>query len=511
WRAPAVRLVAAASFVIFAALACIGPAKGRVYWSPYQKLSVLPHEERGETVGYILNTNDTWYQQVVDLSAKFAASHPVLFESEPIEWNPYNVPYHFYPQPGSLLVVGAGMGNDVAAALRNGADRVTAVEIDPLILKLGKELHFEKPYSSPRVQVILDDARSYVQSCKEQFDLIVFSLLDSHTTSSSYTNIRIDNYVYTQEALRATQRLLKPNGILIVKFQVDTPWIAGRLRGLLESAFSRNPLQLRVDKSAYGTKGTFYVAGSEERIAQAMAKPELAAFVADHNKIQTEDAVLTTDDWPYFYQRQPGLPIPVMLISGVLVLLCWVFLRRTGTALRSMRWHFFFLGAAFLLLEAQIISKLALLFGTTWLVNSIVIAGLLLLIVAANSLVEFQREFPVGWAYGGIVLTILASYFVPLEKFFYGSLPTKLLVATLALCLPVFFAGIVFARSFAQTESRAEALGANLFGGLVGGLLESLSLSTGIRSLVILAGLLYLASWLAMRLQEAPGNMPLRA
>jgi len=93
------------------------------------------------------------------------------------------------------------MGNDVAAALRNGAGHITAVEIDPLILKLGKQLHFEKPYSSSRVQAVQDDARSYVQNSKERFDLIVFSLLDSHTTNSHFTNIRIDNYVYTLEAL----------------------------------------------------------------------------------------------------------------------------------------------------------------------------------------------------------------------------------------------------------------------------------------------------------------------
>lgn len=390
------------------------------------------------------------------------------------------------------------MGNDVAAALRNGAGRVVAVEIDPLILKLGRGLHFEKPYSSPNVSVASDDACSYVQGSKDSFDLIVFSLLDSHTTSSYYTNIRIDNYVYTLEALKATKALLKPDGVFIVKFQVDTPWIAGRLRGLLEAAFGRAPLQLRTEKSANGTKGTFYIVGSQERIAKAMADPQLTGFVAGHGNIETQKAVLTTDNWPYFYQRQPGLPVPVIVISSVLVLLCWLFLRRTGTTLRETRWHFFFLGAGFLLLEAQIISKMALLFGTTWVVNSIVIAGILLLIVAANYLVEYNRDFPVKWAYAGIFVSVLVSYLVPLERFLSLSFIPKMLLATVVLCLPVFFAGIVFIRNFARESFPAGALGANLFGGLVGGLLESLSLWTGIRSMVIVAGLLYLASWIAL-------------
>ena len=178
-------------------------------------------------------------------------------------------------------------------------------------------------------------------------------------------------------------------------------------------------------------------------------------------------------------------------------------------ALRSARWHFFFLGAGFLLLEAQIISKMALLFGTTWVVNSVVIAGLLLLIVAANLLAEFGMDFPVRWAYAGIFATILISYFVPLDRLFFPSTLAKALTAVLVLCLPVFFAGIVFIRSFAREGSPAEALGANLFGGLVGGLLESLSLWTGIRSLVILAGLLYLASWMALRAEETVAEVAL--
>jgi len=503
WRLPRLRWVVAGVFAVCAALASLGPGNGStVYWSPYQKLTLTPRQQGGQTIGYVLNTNNSWYQQILDLSPQFVTSHPQLFKDEPVQWNAYNLPYHFYPQPPAVLVLGSGMGNDVAAALRNGAGRVVAVEIDPLILKLGREKHFERPYSSPRVQEVLDDARSYVQNSTDRFDLIVFSLLDSHTTSSHFTNIRIDNYVYTLEALQASKRLLQPGGIFIIKFQVSSPWIAGRLRGLLETVFAHPPAQVRTVDSAYGTSGTFYIAGSEARIEQALSDPQVAAFVANHGNIHTEKATLTTDNWPYFYQRGPGLPVPVILISGVLVLLCWLFLRRTGTAFRSMRWHFFFLGAGFLLLEAQIISKMALLFGTTWVVNSIVIAALLLLIVAANLLVEFKPDFPLAWAYVGIFVTIGVSYLVPLEKFFFPSVVSKILVATLVLCLPVFFAGIVFVRSFAKEGFRAGALGANLFGGLVGGLLESMSLWTGIRSLVLIAGLLYLASWIALSVEQ---------
>jgi len=506
WSLPRLRWAAGIAFLVCLGLLSLSTGKhSTVYWSLYQKLTLVPEEDAGKVIAYQLSTNDSWYQQILNLSPEFVASYPQLFEKVPIG-NAYNLPYHFYPQPPSVLVLGSGMGNDVAAALRNGAERVTAVEIDPLILKLGERLHFERPYSSPRVQRVQDDARSYVQNTGDRFDLIVFSLLDSHTTSSHFTNIRIDNYVYTLEALQAAKRLLRPDGVFIVKFDVETPWIAGRLYGLLDTVFARAPLQVQADSSSSTPGGRFFVAGSERRIAQALSDPRLAAYVAQHGTVNMSPATLTTDDWPYFYQHEPGLPTSVIVISVALVLLCWVLLRDTGTSMRALRWHFFFLGAGFLLLEAQIISKMALLFGTTWVVNSIVIAGLLSLIVAANILVEFCPRLPVSLAYGGIFATLLASYWIPLERFFFSSLWAKALVATLVLCLPVFFAGIVFIGSFEREGFRGEALGSNLLGAMVGGMLESASLWTGIRSLLIIAALLYLASWVALRLEWPPGQ-----
>jgi spermidine synthase len=502
-KVPRVCWMSAAGLAACIALLSLGPGGDKVtYWSPYQKLTLNPVREANRVVSYQLTTNDVWYQQIVDLSPAFVAAHADHFAQFPIEWNAYNIPYHFFPQPASVLVLGAGMGNDVAAALRNGAGRVTAVEIDPLILEEGRRLHFEKPYESPRVTQVVDDARSYIQNSKDRFDLIVFSLLDSHTTSSHFSNIRIDNYVYTVEALTAARQMLKPDGVFIVKFQVFTPWIAGRLDGLLHTVFGRPPLQLEILGSFSTTSGRFFITGSQDKIAQAMSDPKLAAFVAGHRDFTMEKATLTTDDWPYFYQHEPGLPASVILISAVLILLCWWVMGKTGTGGRSMQWHFFFLGAGFLLLEAQIISKAALLFGTTWVVNSIVISGLLVLIVGANVVVGF-RPVPVRLAYAGIFGCMLVSYTIPIEKFLFQSVWLKVAAATAVLCLPVFFACLVFVQSFARAAFSGQALGSNLFGALVGGLLESLSMWTGLKSLLVIAGLLYVASYLALRERAA--------
>jgi hypothetical protein len=246
----------------------------------------------------------------------------------------------------------------------------------------------------------------------------------------------------------------------------------------------------------------FFISGADVALARALADPQLAAYATAHGHVTMASAPPTTDDWPYFYQHAPGVPATVIVISLALLLVCGLLFGSTGAAGRSIRWHFFFLGAGFLLLEAQIISKMALLFGTTWVVNSIVISGLLLLIVAANLLVQLRPGILVGAAYGGIVAALLVAYLVPLERFFFASLALKVLAATAVLCLPVLFAGIVFIRSFAREGFRGEALGSNLVGALVGGLLESLSFWTGVRSLLVIAALLYAASWVALWVEQ---------
>jgi Spermine/spermidine synthase domain len=489
----------------------MGTGETHTEWSPYQKLNWAATTFRGETVAYQLMTNDSWYQYVVDLSDNFVRARQELFQGVPPEWNAYNIPYHFYRNPPSVLVLGSGMGNDVAAALRNGAGHVTAVEIDPLILKLGRQLHFEQPYSDSRVTIVNDDARSYMQNSHDHFDLMMFSLLDSHTTSSNYANIRIDNYVYTREALTVARNLLKPDGIMVVKFQVGKPFIAGRLKSTLTEVFGAAPLEFGAQQSFNVSPGTFFVVGNAGRIAAAIQEPGLKSHIEKHRNIPEQEAQITTDDWPFFYQRAPGLPSSVVLIAMVLAIVCWHLMKRTAIPLTEIAWPFFFLGAGFMLMESQIVSRMALLFGTTWIVNSITISGLLLLIVVANILEKAGLGVPTPYAYAGLLAALLVAYLVPVSALFFESRALKLAAAIAVLCSPVFFASIIFIRTFAAARFSGSALGSNLLGSLVGGLLESLSLWMGLRSLLLLAMLLYALAFLSQRRAHAEALAPAEA
>jgi len=499
WRHAAARIALGVTFLACIALLAIPDRQATVYWSPYQKLVLKPLYGDGQIEAYDLTTNGSWFQKVVNLSPAFVQSHPQEFLDHPVEWSSYNLPYRLYPSPPSVLVLGSGMGNDVAAALRNGAGRVVAVEIDPLILRLGREIHFEHPYQSPRTHVVNDDARSYIENSHDQFDLIVFSLLDSHTTTSNFSNIRIDNYVYTREALQRARRLLRPDGLFIVKFRVDNSWIAGRLFQLMQDAFGQEPTQFQSSPATYDTFGRFFVAGSRERLVKATSNPAFAAYLASHPTLPVRQTTPTTDDWPYFYQHEPGLPLIVILVSiAVLIIFGWALRVASGEGAR-LDLHFLLLGAGFMLLEAQIVSKMALLFGTTWVVNAVVVSGLLCLIVAANLIYGALPRIPLAAAYAGLFLSLAVLFAVPMQKLFLESWSLRAFVATLALCTPVFFAGIIFVSSFARAGFRGSALGSNLFGALIGGLLESASLWFGLKSLTVIAAILYLGSAIFLR------------
>src|SRR5439155_12719448 len=116
----------------------------------------------------------------------------------------------------NVLVLGAGSGTDVAAALRHGARHVDAVEIDPVIIRLGRERHPDHPYSDPRVTIVNDDARHFLRTTERKYDLVVFALIDSLTLQSSVSGVRLESYMFTRESFQAVRGHLTARGALVI-------------------------------------------------------------------------------------------------------------------------------------------------------------------------------------------------------------------------------------------------------------------------------------------------------
>ncbi len=469
-------------------------------WTPYQQIEIQRYYFKNrEWQATLVNVNHVGYQMIINLSSEFLSRHPGLVQ-QPDE-SPYNLPFRFTVANPSVLVVGAGTGNDVAAAVRGHSSSIDAVEIDPAILNLGRT-HPEGPYDSSTVAAHLTDARAFMKRTDKHYDLVLMGLLDSHTQQSEYANMRIDNYVYTEESLREVRNLLSPNGTLFLKFQVDRDWLGRRLYMLLTRVFGKPPVVFLAE-SSYGAEATCFVISASEEVENSMARdPRLKTFAERHKRTfdSTPPVPITTDDWPYLYQEKKSIPAVFLTLSTLVLLLAFYYRRSISTShVRQSSLFFFAMGAGFMLLETQIVSRLALFFGTTWQVNSVAIAAVLTALVVANIVIDkYSRRFNRWWILVGLEMALISIYLVP-----FGRIPgSTLAVGSLAaglFALPVFFAGLLFAREFRSTPSPSAALAANMLGAVVGGLTENLSLVIGLKALLLIAALFYLVAGIGLR------------
>lgn len=499
-----------AAVVVTAWVAGREPGATEVVWSPYQKLVLTGYGERDSHTSYtwpgesLILVNNTGYQGMIDLSDEAVGANPGI-PAERRGLSQYDIPLLFHPRPEQVLILGSGAGNDVAGALRGGAGHVTAVEIDPAIIELGRRHHPERPYDSPRVSVTVDDARSFFASTDRQFDLIIFGLLDSHTTTSM-TNARLDHYVYTRESLMRARSLLAPGGVMVLSFETVKPYIGDRMAGCLREVFGSEPLTFRVPQDGLGWGGVMFITGDRDVIRQSLDEhPRLARQLAEWQETMpvplTYATSIADDDWPYIYLETRRIPVLYYLLAIALLGLAAYCNRRLGlTGLvggwNVSHWHFFFLGAAFLLLEVQNISKASVALGNTWIVSAVIISAILLMILLANLMEARGVRLPDGLTTVCLVGSCLGLYFVDLAWF--ASLPyagRAIIVGALA-TVPMLFSGILFIRSFAVVARKDLALGANMYGALAGALLQSVTFITGIKALLLIVAGLYVAALL---------------
>ncbi len=475
-----------------------------VVWSPYQKLEVVPFYAGGSDttmrLGYVINVNNVPYQQAVNLSYDFVRTNPRIYgfkNPDVLKFDHYNLPYLFGGNLENVLIVGAGAGNDAAGALRNGAQRVDAVEIDPLIIEIGRRLHPERPYDSERVTLINDDARSFFHQTRKRYDLIVFGLLDSHTLSSNLSNVRLDNFVYTLQSIREAKSLLKPSGVIVLIFDVRDKFIGGSLFEIMSQVFGRQPLCFNLAENIRGWGGSVFIGGDTATISRTMARYPFLNTLVDHS-FAAAPAHVPTDDWPYLYLGGRFIPSLYYIVFALVMVITVAMVRRNFGGLKGIDWHFFFLGAGFLLIEVQNVSKLALLFGSTWLVNSIIIFSILVMILLANYYVATRKIKSRLPYYGGLAASLIFIYFFPLEQLARFHLLPKSLISGALLSVPIFFAGIIFAHSFSKSKELNRVFGSNLIGAMLGGVLQCLSFVVGLNAMLLVALLLYALSFVSM-------------
>jgi len=489
--------------------------KERTLWSPYYEIKVEDLYLEGDFIGSSVFVNKDGHQQMLDLSGNLP--HSFLLVKKDF----YELPYTFLDTPPQdVLILGAGTGNDVAAALRKEAGSVDAVEIDPVIAKLGME-HPERPYEDMRVQIFVDDARAFLERSDKTYDLIAFGFLDSHRLFSSMSSIRLENYLYTVENIQNIQKHLKEGGVLAITYTVHEQWIADRIFGLLRTTFNQVPVVYQGSEQAWGTiflarkgqalssplplidRAEFEVDILPAAVGHTWAYSETSGFLS--SDIFSEGIKLPTDDWPHLFLQKPGIPANYLAILLLVFAFSFILIRLhiPRLAFRQVSsWNFFFLGAGFALLETKGIAELAIVLGSTWITNAVVIAGILVMILFANLLVLKRISPPHIFLYGSLVVILLFNFFFSFTHLFAFQYSTRVILSALQVGLPIFFSGILFALYLKKAKNPTIALGANLLGAMFGGLFEYSSLIFGQSILFLFAIFFYFLSFLMYKWQQ---------
>src|SRR5438132_13551773 len=290
--------------------------------------------------------------------------------------------------------------------------------------------------------------------------------------------------------MQAARAHLTPDGASGEYSYYREPWLVDRLAGTLEQVYGHPPC---LDST-----------GQEGRLALLMASPNEAVLQCPTRWRPVAAAPGPgSDDYPFLYLQQRTIPSFYLLTLALILAAALLLIRIGAGAFRPMGRYLdlFLMGAAFLLLETKNVVQFALLFGTTWFVNSLVFVGILLAVYLA---IEVARRIELGppWRlYVALIAALIVAWLVPPDLLLGLTVVPRFIVAIVIAFAPVFLANLVFASRFRDVAASSLAFATNLLGAMLGGVLEYVSLVTGYRALLIVIALLYAGAFTLQRFQ----------
>ncbi len=476
WRRLRIWQIWAAAVSLATVLVLLGIESASPFdqWSPYYKVSAIHSAASISAHGNRIHDAITVWANNIPHQTAYPIS--TLRKIEPFYFYPYRHVDRKHLR--NVLIVGAGTGNDVAVALSEGAHHIDAVEIDPVILNLGRRWNPDRAYQSRRVSVHINDGRAFIQNTNRRYDLILFALPDSLTLITGQSNLRIDNYLFTLESIQRVRSILEPGGTFAM-YNYYGRALLDRYATTLTAVFGNRPCE-EIAKRLAGRRQVVLSDGAGAR--RNCARP--------WNGRTTNVA---TDDWPFPYLVSHTIPslylrVLAFVLAGSL-LLVWL---AGGAPQRMGRYlDLFCMGAAFSLLETKNVVQFALLFGSTWFVNSLVFAGVLLSIYLAVEVARHVRLPRPHWLYLALIASLAVAFLLP-QASLLALAPTLRFVCAAAVAFaPIFCANLVFAQRFQDVSSSTVAFGANLLGAILGGAIEYVALISGYRFLLVIVGILY--------------------
>src|SRR5947207_1264146 len=313
------------------------------------------------------------------------------------------LPFRLVSAP-QTLVIGPGGGSDVLVALGSGSRKVTAVELNPLMLRFVRHYgdRAGNIYNRPEVEVIQSEGRNFISRTDRKFDVIFLGFVDTWASVASGGLSLSENYLYTTQAFEAYYDHLTENGVLaIMRWRTDVPRLVSTAVTLLgvEEASKRtvvliekrdspeDPAQMifllrkrrftdgeTADIMEWGLANPILVPGrhADAPYDSLFAGRKTLAQVIEESSQRMEPVF---DDNPFYFatERPWGIPYRTRqalraLIGPVLVLLALFITcgkprgKRSGPYAASIV-YFACLGMGFIAVELTLLQNLTLLVG----------------------------------------------------------------------------------------------------------------------------------------------------
>jgi predicted membrane-bound spermidine synthase len=340
----------------------------------------------------------------------------------------------------NTLVIGSGGGEDILVALSGGADNITAVELNPLVVSAVKSFgnqsgNIYDDNKGNNINLFIDDGRRFISSTTEKFDVIVLKLVDSWAAQLAGGYALSENYLYTVEAFQQyLHHLDKENGGMLVmtRWNFELPRLMPLLVDSLvkETGESREsvakhimvvedrpglyfgrsddnqryyPVLVMVKSTPFDNRHIALVneeaQGNRAEITMLadsfVAAPfsklfnnDNAAYKEYFSTTAAANPTVPTDNSPFYFAREQVpkqmtiLLATVVAISGLLSVLLIYHGRKTRIQFHSgSRFHVLFaifIGLGFMILEVTFIQKFLLLLGTPIMALTVILFSILL-------------------------------------------------------------------------------------------------------------------------------------
>ncbi len=330
----------------------------------------------------------------------------------------------FFPfatgQPERAMIIGFGGGLDIWFAQQANTAQIDAVEVNPNTVAMLEDTaaYHGDLLNQEGVNVIVGEGRSTLRRQSEPYDLIYLSQVITETASRSGLALT-ENTIYTAEAFNDYLDHLTPNGQIALKLY-DEPTLTRALSVAMAALNSRGlsdqealqhilvlldpntnpPVPLLLIQNSPFTENDALALGAVTRevgftplfLPHVFAQPPLRDVAAGNmtyaDVIANYDGDIrpTTDNRPYFFQFERGLPGSLQTVSVITVAVLGLVLVGWGIAQQQPRpilarlspLYFMLLGIAFIGIEVAVIQSTGLFLGHPTMAISVTLATFLI-------------------------------------------------------------------------------------------------------------------------------------